>query len=322
MVRKKYRLKREILILSVLLSSLLLYAFPMKAFCRMRPPSIIKALSKANKKRVGIGERFRYATTVYTGPNIEVEFPKDLKALGDFEIKDSGISQRSLFGKEIMMQWYLLAIYDIGEQVIPPSNIRWRHRGGEWSNIRSNKVVIDGRTIFEKVKIGASIKSIEPPISFVWVYKFHFIAALILLVLILYSVFLFLKKRKKMLEEIRRGPPADEIIYQRLSSAITSLGPKAAIGKDLFIEISQLTRAYLEERLKLGAREMTTEEFLDCIKANKAIPVKYSQFLNRFFKRCDLAKFANYIPTEEESAKDISMVQDLLKEIKPEEGIY
>lgn len=275
----------------------------------------IRAVSHTSKKSVSIGERLYYIITVYTRPGIEIEFPKTQDMLGSFEVKGSGIGERSAFGKTTITKWYRLTGYETGEQTIPGLTIRYRRKGRGWKDISSNKVTVTVRSVFERAKIGADIREIEPPISFGWAYRFHIMAGSAILILILWAALIFIKKRNRRLKEISQGPPEDALIYDRLNNLILSLHNKKDMSKEDFINITQLTREYLEHRFKLPTREMTTEEFLSSIRAIKGVFEKYEEFLSNFLRTCDLMKFANYNPKAEEFNRYLLAVSELLDDI-------
>lgn len=276
----------------------------------------IRVFSNTSRKNVSLGERFRYLTTVSTGADIEIEFPRIPDKLGNFEVRDGGLEQRLAFGKKIIIKWCRLTGYETGEQTIPGQVIRYRGQGGEWQETSSNKVTVTVQSIFERAKIGADIREIEPPVSFGRAYLYHIMAGSVFLVFLIWTGLILIKKREQRLKEIRQGPPEEVLIYDGLNNFILSLHNKKDITGEDFINTAQLTREYLERRFRLPTGGMTTEEFLSSIKAVKEIFEKYGESLDNLLRRCDLMKFANYHPGAEESNRYLSAVRELLDDIK------
>jgi hypothetical protein len=64
--------------------------------------------------------------------------------------------------------------------------------------------------------------------------------------------------------------------------------------------VSNVLRAYIEERFELRAPERTTEEFLEELRATTAFHVEHKRLLEDFLTRCDLVKFARHEPSHPE----------------------
>jgi hypothetical protein len=67
-----------------------------------------------------------------------------------------------------------------------------------------------------------------------------------------------------------------------------------------YVDVSDVLRAYLEERFGLRAPERTTQEFLRELEANEALAHAHRAELERFLTQCDLVKFAAVVPGERE----------------------
>jgi hypothetical protein len=64
--------------------------------------------------------------------------------------------------------------------------------------------------------------------------------------------------------------------------------------------VSDVLRAYVEERFNLHAPERTTEEFMEELRTSQQLHVDHKSLLEDFLSRCDLVKFARFEPTEPE----------------------
>ena len=61
--------------------------------------------------------------------------------------------------------------------------------------------------------------------------------------------------------------------------------------------VSDVLRAYVEERFDLKAPERTTEEFMEELRASTKLRGDHKLLLEDFLARCDLVKFARFEPT-------------------------
>ncbi len=64
--------------------------------------------------------------------------------------------------------------------------------------------------------------------------------------------------------------------------------------------VSDVVRAYLEERFDLQAPDRTTEEFLEEMRSTAVLHPNHKGLLEDFLSRCDLVKFARFEPTQDE----------------------
>jgi hypothetical protein len=61
--------------------------------------------------------------------------------------------------------------------------------------------------------------------------------------------------------------------------------------------VSDVLRAYVEERFELRAPERTTEEFMAELRTSAKLHVDHKSLLEDFLSRCDLVKFARFEPS-------------------------
>ncbi|MGZ8938197.1 MAG: hypothetical protein ACXW32_03185 [Limisphaerales bacterium] len=61
--------------------------------------------------------------------------------------------------------------------------------------------------------------------------------------------------------------------------------------------VSDVLRAYVEERFELKAPERTTEEFMEELRSSTKLRGDHKLLLEDFLGRCDLVKFARFEPT-------------------------
>lgn len=70
--------------------------------------------------------------------------------------------------------------------------------------------------------------------------------------------------------------------------------------KKFYFRLSEIIRQYLARRYQINALEATTEELLHELQ-DQPLQVEHRMLISDFFGRCDLVKFARYIPPMEET---------------------
>lgn len=306
--------------ISIILLLVILYTFSPQfipdLFSENNKTCNIKVLSRADKKKIGIGEELRYRVSVYSDTATELEMPT-FKEIGNFQVKDSGITKRKAFGKKVVNAWYLLIIYETGEQIIPGINIRYKIDEGLWQDAKSQKINIFVQSIFERSKIEADIKPIEPPVGLIFPYRWHVVIGSILFIAGAYFILVLVRKRKKVLAD-RKGYATQNILfYNQLYKHAEIVSKNSDIGRDDFIELADLVKKYLGSVLRIGNYEFTTEEFLNMVRGRKKLFDKYGEDLSLLLRVSDLAKFANHKPKPEELKEAASFIDNLIHDLTP-----
>jgi len=278
----------------------------------------VKAVSKLNRNKIGIGERLIYTTTIFLGKGVEIDIPK-AAGFGTFELKDSRmISEERLFGRRIKVLHELVS-YETGKQIVPGLKINYRLGKGDWKQLQSNDVDVYVQSVFERSKIESDIRPIERPIGLKFRYTFHIITGIPLLFAAIYSLRFFIRYRKRILEKRRRGPARNILVYRQLSDKLAAPGVKTGFGAADFIVLSGIIREYLGLNLGMDSSRFTTEEFIHSIKQHKDFYPKYGEDLSFVLRTCDMVKFANHIPQTEEYKRIFSLAGAIKENILPNE---
>ncbi len=97
-------------------------------------------------------------------------------------------------------------------------------------------------------------------------------------------------RRKRRRRPIRPLLPF-EIALQRLEEIRALMQPTRV--REFSIAITDIVRAYIEQRFDVTATHLTTEEFLhDLLKSSQTALASHRELLAQFLQQCDLAKFA------------------------------
>ena len=157
------------------------------------------------------------------------------------------------------------------------------------------------------------IHDIKPPIdiptglAWLW-WTLGILAALIAL----YYFWRWWRKRAE-LAPVAPPVPAHVRARHKLADALALL----AQPKPFCIEVSGITRVYLEERFNFHAPERTTEEFLRELAGTNLLTRDQKESLGRFLESCDLVKFAKYEPGEPELRALHQSAARLIDETEP-----
>ena len=279
----------------------------------------VKAVSKVNRDRIGIGERLIYTATIFSGKGVEIDIPETAK-FGAFELKDSRIiSEKRLSGRRIKVLHELVS-YETGKQVVPGLTINYRLGQGDWKQLRSNDVDVYVQSVFERSKIESDIRPIERPIGLKFPYTFHIITGIPLLLAAIYSVRSFIRYRKRILEKRRRGPARNLLVYRQLSNKLAAPGGKTGFSEADFIGLSGIIREYLGLNFGMDSSRFTTEEFIHSIKQYNDFYLKYGEDLSFVLRTCDMVKFANHTPQTEEYKRMFSLAKAIKENILPNEA--
>ncbi len=264
-----------------------------------QPGVLITVKAGVDKATAAIGDKIKYTIFIEKDKDIEIEPFVFGQNLGNFAIKDFGSIRSAFFNKEKISQWYILDTYITGKTTIPKVTVKYKRKNDkDWSQIEAGEVPIEVKSILDDAP-NIQMRDIKDPVALPSrINKYFVLACLLLLVISGLSAGYFLKKNKK--GDTIPKKPAHEIAYEQLEA----LRIKDYIGKGLikeyYTEVSDIIRHYLENRFRLKAPEMTTEEFLVSAKDAAELISEHKNLLKEFLLCCDLVKFAKYAPALDE----------------------
>jgi hypothetical protein len=305
--------------LLMLVPIFLFMVFANQSFAQNNGPGRIRAIAGVSKARAGLGEALYYSVTVYSDGDIEIIAP-ELEHIGCFEVKDSGLSERVRFGRRASRFQYLLRGYQTGEKIIPGITLRYRVKDGEWNSLKANDVNVYIESVFEKSKIEADIRPIEPPMGLRFAYTRHIVFSLLFSLGLAYAGYGFLRYRKSVVKRRSQAPARGKVLYKQISQRLKSPMARAEPGRDDFISLAELIKEYVQFNLELGLYALTTEEFLHSLKKHGDFFSRHAQGLSYLLRTCDLVKFANYKPDAGDHEKALSLAKDIMRDISPEEA--
>jgi hypothetical protein len=314
------KIKAILYVLFLLVFMPSVFAFPegIEQGIHVNSPAQVEAIARANKSRVGIGEEFSYEVIVYLDKGLEVEIP-GIERLGIFEISGSDISRTNRFGRDALRLRYLLRAYETGKKVIPALEINYSLGQARQGSVKTNEINIHIESVFERQKIESDIKPIAQPIGLKFAYTRHILLGILLFFAFVVIVFIFLKYRDFLIDKKKRASARSLVLYKQIRNDINSAKEISSLDERYFIKLSELVKEYLMLIFKIGSFRLTTEEFLSNIRINDAFFTKYAEGLSFMLRTCDLIKFAHYKPETEEYKKAISLADNIMQDILPQE---
>ncbi len=145
--------------------------------------------------------------------------------------------------------------------------------------------------------VGTDIRDIKAPVEIPggWVWLWWTLGALAVTTAVWLAVRYGLKRRARARAPEIAVPP-DVRARNRLREALAFIHQP----QPFCTRVSDTLRIYLEERFRFHAPDRTTEEFLDELQSSAMLSLEQKRSLGDFLVRCDLAKFARYVPGEPE----------------------
>jgi len=161
------------------------------------------------------------------------------------------------------------------------------------------------------------IKDVKPP-----VYLFDFgllLWVLLALMGVAVGIFVFLRYQKsRPAPKVAQIPdlPAWEKAYQQLEALQRENLLDKGLYKEFFTKVADIVRHYMENRFKIHAPHMTTEEFLNSLGKSGHLNDTQKISLTDFLNSCDMVKFAKYLPTDKEALTNFDLAKKLVDDTK------
>ncbi len=284
--------------------------------------------TRADRDSIRYGEQIRYEIRVQTDTLHPVSFPPG-NLFAPFEtVEEKPVDTSATKPLLSLTKQYLLTAWDTGHYVIPsvPVKIGDSIFQTDSMAVRVSGVQVDTTKqglydfkpvipISHKPRISVDNRTPSP----LWIFLALITAGV---------VFYWLYKRKKQQAGKHTWPSPFEKAMSKWEELYRS---KQNISTgELYVELTDLLREYLEESLQIPAQESITPRLLELLhdytfENGRKIPAENLQSLHETLKRADLAKFAKLKPYPPEQEQDfqtvktfISSIQSVLDEIRAE----
>ena len=279
----------------------------------------VQVHAHAEPDTVTIGTRFRYVVEVVSAPGAEVVVEQPAERLGDFEILDFGVqpaAQRD--GRTVLTRWYQLVGWEVGHHLVKSPPVHYRVAGGELTEAPGEDVGVTVESVLAKTPDATDIRDIKPPepVPVDWRPYWVLGGALALLAAIAALVWRIRSRPARAAGALPPRPP-----HELAAEALAELRRRNLVARGAFKEyystLSGIVRTYLEQRFRLRAPEMTTEEFLLTTAREGRLDPGHRRLLGDFLVESDLVKFARHLPTIADSERAWSAAQRFVDETAP-----
>lgn len=268
----------------------------------------------ADRTDILIGDQITVALTIENAEvadwlNPDVSFTDtstQFVVLGQSEIEQSGQASG------IRKSW-LLAVFDTGQVVIPPMSIELQ-RGNSSRTFVTNDIPIMVSGVVDSVGLAPIKEIIKEPAKFT--DYLPYVATLVGLLLLIGLIYYWRNRPKKEQEviEIRDVRPAHQIALDALFELEEKKLWQSGKVKEYHSELSQILRAYIEERFGVPALESTTSDLRVALR--DVLQSEHYEEMMRMMGIEDLVKFAKAQPPIEVHAEYLEFVRKFINNTK------
>lgn len=255
-------------------------------------------VSKISTDNIKFGEPIVLKITVKTGQKDTIIFPTITDTLSEkFEVlrqkKDTLRKNNSIFISDSI----IFSAYEEGTFSVPPQRILVNSKK---YFTPSYKVTV-APVVTDSVKTPIfDIKSIVQIPKNVWDYIQPYLGYVLVLLVILVCVIIYFIRRNKKKSETHKSEP-DVLAIKRLKKLKKSDYIAKDLYKKYYSELTSIIKEYMEARWNFPATKLLSDDLLEYLKNEKWLDENEIENLSDIFKISDLAKFAKYKPTPEET---------------------
>ena len=161
------------------------------------------------------------------------------------------------------------------------------------------------------------IRDIKPPVDLPPDYFLLYVLGTILVLGGIFFLVRFLFPRLKQPKKVSIPPKSPwEVAVERLNDLQKQNLSQQGHLKEYYSQLSDIVRRYIEDRFRIRAPEMTTQEFLLSLKDSSDLSSEHKGFLKDFLNSCDMVKFARYGPSLQETEVSLHFAFKLVEETK------
>jgi len=272
----------------------------------------------ANPKLATVGDPIQIDLDVTVPSGFQVDVAGLEKEIGDFsilefhpgrDIPESAASQNSaqpaptqagLIHHNVRI---VAAVYKTGTATFPPVQLRLRTAEGRQISVSSPSVKIEIQSViagknWDLRDLKDLKRQAEIPEPVRWARWLTALLAIIVL-----GVFArFLWKRRKRTSYVPATPPQDllKLAEKDLRELLARGFPDNGRVKEFYILLSEIIKRTLEAGYGINTAERTTSEIIDTLRRTSNPSPENVDRIESFLVRCDMVKFAKYIPAKAE----------------------
>lgn len=270
--------------------------------------------------QISIGDIIHYKVLINIPDDAQLKDPFTAEGmLGDFEIRDFKWSVEKEENQQFVLQ-YSLSIFKTGKHNIPEYNIKYRVSDEDaWQASRAQAIEITVNSVLQDAKT-AALKPLKPRLI-IWR---DFLPWLIACFVIAAAIWVGIKVwglKHKTLEKAVIVEAAHIIAYRELDIIDRENLLARGLMEKYYEKLSGCLRRYLENRFSLKAPLMSTEEFLQAVKASPILSTAQRVSLKEFLKLADLVKFACYGSSNKEAGEAFQEAKNFIDQTKQADSV-
>jgi hypothetical protein len=269
-------------------------------------PPIVTVKAVATPDTTTIGTRIRYEVTVSAPPGIEVVVAQPAERIGDLDIVDFGTEApvKTPDGRIVFKRWWQLVAWSPGHHLLSSPEVRYRPAGGELAVAPKDDIGVTVESLLERAKEQVDVRDIKPPdpIPVDW-RPYYWMAGIVAALLALAALVHRLRARRTRVIPAAPPLPPHVVALRALESLRARSLVEHGAFKEFYSSLSDIVRRYLEDRFRVRAPEMTTEEFLLVTSRDGRLAAAHRRLLGEFLTESDLVKFARHLPTIADSER-------------------
>jgi len=170
-----------------------------------------------------------------------------------------------------------------------------------------------------KVDTSKDVKDIKAPLKApiewaeIWPWLRWFIVGLLIIGILVYFLWRYFSKKDNY-ESVKTMEPPHTIAFRELERLKDEKLLENGLIKEYHSRVSDIIRAYVEIRFSVNAMELTSDEVLDIFRNSEIVNNELLNQLKQLLKLADLAKFAKYIPIENENEMSLNNAYSFVNE--------
>jgi len=194
------------------------------------------------------------------------------------------------------------AVYGTGSFAFPPIQILIWTADGKKITASSPPVNVTIQSVLSEKdrELKDLKKQAEVPEPFPWLF---WLTILLALAIVAFAAWILWKRRRKLIPASPSIPARDllDIAEEELRALLARGVPEGRAAKQFYILLSGIVKRILEAGYGIHTSERTTSEIMDDLRSRSAPAPDALGRIESFLLRCDLVKFAKYVPSKAEN---------------------
>ncbi len=227
--------------------------------------------------------------------------------------------------KFTLRQSILITSFDSGYYAISPIPFRFKEKNDTvtyYAETQALDLTVNTLKVDEKKDIKPIKPPLNAPVTFAEIFPWVLLGLGIILIIFLVLYYLRKKKRQEPVFQFRQKPklPAHVVALESLDKLRSKKLWQAGKVKEYYTELTDIIRVYIEDRFKVTAMEMTTDEIMSGLKKEELAGSSRTQ-LKEVLVMADLVKFAKAQPLPLDNENNFNSCIEFVRETRLKEDL-